>query len=185
MRKVIAVMNMSLDAYCDHTLGVADGETHQHYAEVLRQAGAVLYGRITYGLMEYWRTIVEKPTGEKSTDEFAAIMDKVPKVVFSRTLETLDWESARLATRSLEDEIAALKQAAGKDIYIGSPGLIAQATNLDLIDEFQICIHPVIAGSGLVLFKNISENKILELVKTKTFGCGAVVMYYASAKNKE
>src|SRR5690554_1796704 len=127
MKKLIAAINLTLDGICDHTAVIPDEEIHQHYADLLGNADTVLYGRTTYQLMVYWRTVVEHPTGNKATDEFAVIMDKVPKVVFSRTLEKLTWESARLATGDIEEEVMALKQSShgeSKDILVGSPGLI-------------------------------------------------------------
>jgi dihydrofolate reductase len=178
MRKLIAAINMTLDGFCDHTAVTPDDEIHQHYADLLRKAGAVLYGRITYQLMEYWRTVLENPTGNKSMDDFAYIMDKTPKVVFSRTLTNVDWKSARLAERDIQDEVLALKQQEGKDLYVGSPGLIVSLANLNLIDEYQLCIHPVLSGSGLPLFRNINDRKLLKLINTKTFACGAVILYY-------
>lgn len=184
MRKIIAAINMTLDGFCDHTAVFPDEEIHQHYADLLRSAGAVLYGRITYQLMEYWPTVVKNPTGVKATDEFAVIMDNTPKIVFSRTLKNLEWASAGLATRSLEEEAVALKQQPGRDIFVGSPSLIVSLTELDLIDEYQICIHPVIAGKGLPLFRSISDRIILKLLKTKTFTGGAIVLYYEPVQLK-
>lgn len=128
--------------------------------------------------MEYWRGVLENPTGNKAMDEFAVTIDNIPKVVFSRTLTNVDWESARIATRGLEEEVRALKQQEGKDILAGSPGLIVSLTELGLVDEFQLCVHPVIEGKGLPLFKNINGKVILKLIKTKTFGGGAVLLYY-------
>lgn len=171
-------MNMTLDGFCDHTSGVPDEEIHQHYADLLRSAGAALYGRITYQLMEFWRTVLENPTGDKAMDDFAVAIDKTPKIVFSHTLKNVDWESAKLATQDLEQEVSELKQQSGKDVFVCSPNLIVSLTNLGLIDEYQICIHPVVAGSGLPLFKSISEKIMLKLIKTKTFNGGAVILYY-------
>jgi dihydrofolate reductase len=183
MRKLIAVMNMTLDGFCDHTAMNADDEIHDHYSELLRNAGTVLYGRVTYQLMEYWPTVLKEPTGIKAMDEFAAVMDKVPKVVFSRTLKTLEWESARLAKKELKEEVLELRQQEGKDIFVGSPSLIVGLSQLDLIDEYQLSVHPTIVGSGLQLFKNITDRIDLKLLKTKTFGCGAVMLQYERAKN--
>lgn len=182
MRKLIAAINMTLDGFCDHTYGIADDELHQHYSELLNSAGTILYGRITYQLMEYWPPIVKNPTGNRAIDEFAVIMDKVPKIVFSRTLKKVDWESARIATRSFEEEVLALKQQSDKDIFVGSPSLIVAATQLNLVDQYQLCVHPIIAGKGLLLFKNISDMTFLKLIKTKTFGSGAIVLYYEPDK---
>src|SRR3954467_7006385 len=148
MRKIIAAINMTLDGFCDHTAIIPDEEIHQHYKELLSDADAVLYGRITYQLMEFWQTLVKNPSGEKSIDDFAMAMDKIPKIVFSHTLKNVEWESAKLANRSLEEEVLELKQQSGKDIFVGSRSLIIQLMKLNLIDEFQLCVHPVVAGSG-------------------------------------
>ena len=187
MRKLIAAINMTLDGFCDHTAIIPDEEIHQHYADLLRNSGVVLYGRITYQLMEYWRTLVTNPTGNKTMDEFAIVMDNTPKIVFSHTLKNTDWKSAKLATRTIEEEVLELKQSGNdgsKDILVGSPGLIVALTKLNLIDEYQLCVHPVIAGSGLPLFKNIHDRTILKLIKTKTFSGGTVILYYEPANEK-
>ncbi|QNA46625.1 dihydrofolate reductase family protein [Lacibacter sediminis] len=182
MKKLIAAMNMTLDGFCDHTTMMADDEIHEHYRELLNNAGAVLYGRITYQLMQFWQTILENPTGNKAMDEFATAMDNVTKIVYSRTLQQVDWRNTILKNELIKEEISELKQQTGKDLYVGSPGLIATLTQLQLIDEYQISVHPTVAGSGLVLFKNISERVDLKLLKTKTFGCGAILLYYQTIK---
>lgn len=185
MRKVIAAINMTIDGYCDHTLIEPDEEIHQHYADLLNDASAILYGRTTYQLMEYWREVLQKPTGDKSTDDFAVAIDKVPKIVFSRTLQQVDWESAILAKQGLAETVRELKQTDGdndKNIYVGSPGLIVSLTRLQLVDEYQLCVHPVIAGGGLPLFNNIQQRTTLKLVNTKVFGGGAIILYYEATK---
>jgi len=116
-------------------------------------------------------------------NEFAAAIDKIPKIVFSRTLKNVDpigigWETARVAKRDLKDEVLELKQQSGKDIFVGSRSLIIQLIKLDLIDEFQLCIQPVVAGSGLPLFEGINDRTIFKLVKSKTFKGGSVILYY-------
>lgn len=174
---------MTLDGFCDHTAGIADDEIHQHYKELLSSADAVVYGRITYQLMEFWETVVKNPTGNKAMDEFAVTMDNIPdKVVFSRTLKNVGWRNARVAKQSVKDELWGLKQQEGKNILVGSPSLIVACLNLDLVDEYQFCVHPVILGKGLPLFKNINDKIDLGLIKTKTFGCGAVALYYKPIK---
>jgi dihydrofolate reductase len=184
MRKLIAAINMTLDGYCDHTAITPDEEIHQHYSDLLSDAGVILYGKTTYQLMEFWRTLIEKPSGEKSMDDFALVMDKVPKIVFSRTLKNVDWHSAKLATQSIEKEVLELKQQSGKDVFVGSRSLIIQLMKLNLIDEFQLCVHPVIVGSGLPLFENINDRTTFKLLKTKTFSGGAVILYYEPANKK-
>ena len=182
MRKVIAALNMTLDGFCDHTAGIPDEEIHQHYADLLDNAGVVLYGRITYQLMQYWQTLVKNPSGEKSMDDFAIAMDKIPKIVFSHKLKNTEWESARIAKRDLKDEVLELKQQSGKDILVGSRSLIIQLLKLDLIDEFQLCIYPVVVGSGLPLFDKINARTFFKLLKTKIFGSGSTVLYYEPKK---
>jgi dihydrofolate reductase len=181
MRKVIAAINMTLDGFCDHTAISADDELHQHYADLLSTAGTTLYGRVTYQLMEFWRTLVENPSGEKAMDDFAMVMHNTPKIVFSHTLKAVDWSSATLANQDLEEVVLGLKQSrigGSKDIFVGSRSLIIQLMKLNLIDELQLMVHPVVAGSGLPLFENINERTILKLIKTKSLRSGAVTLYY-------
>ena len=182
MRKTIAAINMTLDGFCDHTAIIPDDEIHQHYADLLSNADTILYGRITFQLMEYWQTVVKNPTGNKSIDEFAVIMDRIPKIVFSHTLKKVEWESAKLANQAIDEEVLELKQQSGKVILVGSRSLILNLMKLNLIDEYQFCVHPVIAGNGLPLFENINDRTILKLIKTKTFSSGAVTLYYEPTK---
>ncbi len=169
---------MTLDGICDHTAGIPDEDLHQHYAGLLDNAGVILYGRTTYLLMQFWQTLLEKPSGQKSMDDFALAIDKIPKIVFSQTLKNTEWDSAKLASRKIEEEILELKLQSGKDILVGSRSLIIQLINLNLIDEFQICIYPMLEGKGLPLFDKIKDRTIFRLLKTKIFDSGAIVLYY-------
>jgi dihydrofolate reductase len=184
MRKLIAAMNMTLDGFCDHTAMIADDEIHQHYNDLLTNAGTLIYGRKTYQLMEsYWPTLVKSPSGNKPMDDFAVLIDNTPKIVYSHTLESISWKNTTLKKEINKDEILQLKQVPGKDILVGSPSLIVALTNLGLVDEFQLGVQPTILGNGLQLFKNIVDRVNLKLVKTKTFNCGAIMLYYQSIKN--
>lgn len=170
---------MTLDGFCDHTAGIPDEEVHQHYTELLGNADGILYGRITYHLMEYWRTVLENPSDKKSMNDFAVAIDRIPKVVFSHTLKATDWKSARLADQGIEEEVSALRRQPGKDILVGSRSLIIQLMKLHLLDELQLCIYPVIAGTALLpLFENINDTTVLERTGTKTFSGGSVLLYY-------
>ena len=183
MRKIIAAINITLDGFCDHTAGIADDELHQHYADLLNSADTIIYGRITYQLMEsYWPTVVKNPTGNKPTDEFAIAIHNISKIVFSKTLKNVEWKNAKLVKRSIKEEVLELRQQEGKDIFVGSPGLISALTKFNLINEYQLCVHPVIAGNGLPLFKNITDRIILKLLKTKTFSAGQIILYYEPIK---
>jgi dihydrofolate reductase len=176
MRKVVAAINMTLDGFCDHTAITPDEEIHQHYTDLLSNAGTILYGRITYQLMGYWQALVKNPSGVKSMDDFAMAIDKVPKVVFSHTLNSVDWESTRIAKRDLKEELLKFKQQPGKDILVGSRSLIIQLMKLGLVDEYQFCVHPVVAGGGFPLFENMNDRTILKLTNAKTFSSGAALL---------
>lgn len=178
MRKLIAAMNMTLDGFCDHTAMIADDEVHQHYTELLRDAGLILYGRKTFELMEFWPTLVANPSGNAAMDEFAVVMDEIPKIVYSRKLKNVDWKTAELKRELVADEIIKLKQQDGKPILAGSPSLIVQLGNLGLIDEYQLGINPTIAASGLALFKGVRDQIDLKLTNTKSFECGIVIHTY-------
>lgn len=174
---------MTLDGFCNHTAMIADDEIHEHYNELLNNGDTLLFGRITYQLMEsYWPTVVKEPTGNKPTDEFAVLIDNISKIVFSRTLQQVDWKNTKLKKELINEEVLELKKQAGKNILAGSPSLITALGQLGLIDEYQLCVHPVVLGSGLPLFKNVKVRIDLKLLKTKTFACGAVALYYEPTK---
>ena len=179
MRKLIAAINMTIDGFCDHTAVIADDELHENANELLKTADTILFGRITYQLMEKsWPPIVKNPTGNKSTDEFAVLIDNISKVVFSHTLKTVEWKNTRVVNNGIKEEVLKLKQQPGKNLLVGSPGLIVELTKLNLIDEYQLSVQPIVLGRGLTLFKNIRNRIDLKLLKTKTLGSGVVVLYY-------
>src|SRR5204863_6024971 len=132
MRKLIAAINMTLDGYCDHTAGIADDEIHQHYNELLSNADTLLYGRITYQLMEsYWPSVVKNPTGNKPMDDFAILIDNISKIVYSRTLNNIEWKNTTLKNKIIKEEILELKKShngGSKNILVGSRGLIVALT---------------------------------------------------------
>ena len=170
---------MTIDGFCDHTAGIADDEIHQHYSEVLRNADTIIWGRITYQLMEgFWPSVVNEPTGDKAIDDFAVLIDDIPKIVYSRTLQRVDWKNTTLKNQISKEEILGLKQQHGKNILVGSPSMIVAFAQLGVVDEYQLCVHPVILGKGLPLFKNINESMSLKLLRTKTFASGVVLLDY-------
>jgi dihydrofolate reductase len=186
MRKIIAAMNMTLDGYCNHQAMIADDEIHDHYNALLRSGDTLIYGRITYQLMEsYWPTVVRTPTGNKPTDDFAVLIDNMQKIVFSHTLKSVDWKNTQLKNELIKEELVGLKQQSGKDILVGSPSLIIALSNLGLIDEYQLGVQPIILGSGLSLFENVKNRVDLKLIKTKTFECGAIFLYYEPTKSRQ
>jgi len=111
MRKLIAAINMTLDGFCDHAAMIADDEIHQHYNEILSHADTLLFGRITYQLMEsYWPSVVKNPTGNKPMDEFAVLIDNISKIVFSHTLNNVDWQNTQLKREVIKEEVLELKR---------------------------------------------------------------------------
>jgi dihydrofolate reductase len=184
MGKVIAAINMTLDGVCDHTVGVVDENLHQHYSDLVNNAGAMLYGRTTYQLMQFWQTLLTNPSDKKSMNDFAFSIDKIKKIVFSNTLKNTGWDTATIANRPLEDTVLELKQQSGQGILIGSRSLIIQLLNSNLIDEFQICIHPMVEGKGLKLFDQIKDRIIFKLIKTKSLNSGVTIFYYEPIRDK-
>lgn len=186
MRKLIASINMTLDGFCDHTAVIADEELHENANELMKTVDTILFGRVTYQLMEKgWPPIVKKPTGIRSMDEFAVLIDNISKIVFSKTLGNVKWKNTRLAKEGIKEEVLELKQSGtktSKNILVGSPSIIVKLMQLNLIDEYQFSIQPIVLGRGLPLFKNISERIDLKLLKTKTLGSGVVIHYYVPAK---
>lgn len=181
MRKVIAAINITLDGFCDHTAVNPDEEVHQHYSDLLNSGGLALYGRTTFELMKFWQDILTNPTGQKEMDDFAKSIDAIPKIVFSNTIKSTNWNTAELASTDLLTYVKMLKQQEGKDVLVGSRSILNQLLEQNLLDELQLCIHPVIAGSGLPLFT--TSRKELVLSKTKIFKSGAVLHYYNPSKH--
>jgi dihydrofolate reductase len=135
--------------------------------------------------MESYRpSVVKNPTGNKPRDEFAVIIDNISKIVFSRTLKNVDWKNTKLKKEIIKEEVLELKQQAGKNILVGRPSLIVALTQFDLIDEYRLGVQPIVLGSGLPLFKNVKDRVNLKLLKTKTFDCGEVTLYYEPTKNE-
>ncbi len=109
MRKLIAAMNMTLDGVCDHTVMGADDEVHQHYTDLLRSADTIIYGRKTFQLREFWPPLVKEPSGNKAMDDFAVAIDEIDKIVYSRTLKTVDWRNTELKSEIVKDDLVELK----------------------------------------------------------------------------
>ena len=181
MRKVVFGINMTLDGGCDHTNGIADDELHEYFTELLRNADIEILGRNTYHLMyPYWHEVAVNQSGTKVINEFARTFDSIPKIVFSTTLKNVDWNNTSLMHSNLQEEIVKLKQQPGKSIEIGSINIASQLTQLGLIDEYHIVVHPIVARKGPRLFEleDMKVNLHLKLVGTKTFHSGVVALHY-------
>lgn len=178
MRKVVFAINITIDGYCGHETGIADDELHQHFTGLLRDSDVEIIGRNTYHLMyPYWHDVAVNQSETKTVNEFAVAYDAIPKIVFSTTLKSVEWNNATLRRSGLREEILKLKQQPGKNIGIGSLNIASQVAGWDLIDEYHFVVHPIIAGRGPRLFEAGGEH-MLKLVSSKTFGSGAVALHY-------
>ncbi len=182
MRKVIASPFVTLDGFMAGPQGEIDWNEPYFDEEMANYVGkqfdsvdTIFFGRVTYQLFaQYWPT-----QGVKDDPVFAEKMNTLPKIVFSRTLEKVEWNNTRLVKDHVLEEIQALKQQSGRDIVIdGSAGLIHSLTNLGLIDEYRLRIHPVVLGSGVPLFKDLKDQMSLKLVESKPFRSGVVILHY-------
>ena len=178
MRKVTFAINITLDGYCGHESGIADDEVHEYFTGLLRDSGVEILGRNTYHLMyPYWHDVAVNQSETEVINEFARTFDSIPKIVFSTTLKSVEWNNTTLLHSNLREEIMKLKAQPGKNISIGSLNIASQVAGWDLIDEYFLVFHPVIAGKGPRLFESV-ENLTLKLVGSKTFRSGVVALHY-------
>jgi len=185
VRKLIFSMGVSLDGFIAGPGGeidwtVPDDELHRFHNEQTRELGAHLLGRRLYEEMLVWETAGRDPSVGDTETEFARIWQALPKIVFSRTLEAVEG-NARLAAADLDEEVAALKEAPGKDLAVGGAGLASSALREGLLDELQLFVRPVVLGGGTRFFPQLDERIGLELVETRTFGSRVVYLRYAVA----
>lgn len=184
MRQIVVHMSVSLDGFFegpDHDISWnhVDDELHAHMNEHLATMGAFIEGRVTYELMEaYWPTADQDPDSPAVMKEFAGIWRTVPKVVFSRTLQQVG-PNATLLSEVDPDEIRALKQQPGGDMTLGGVDLVETFRRLDLVDEYRLYVNPVVIGRGRRLFESTDSPTDLQLVETRRFGSGVVLLHYA------
>jgi len=190
MRKVVVSMNVTIDGF----MSGPDCELDWHFqswteemseclCEQLSRADTILLGRVTYGAMaRYWPSQAMNSAYPREDIAFAEMMNNYPKIVFSKTLTTAGWNNSRLVKGNILNEISQLKQMPGKDIIIyGSGRIVSALAQLNLIDEYVLWVHPVILGEGRPLFR-LHSKRNLELIKTRTFKTGVVILYYQQLK---
>ena len=179
MRPLRYSINVTLDGCCDHRAGVTDEELHRYWAENLAQADALLFGRVTYEMMqEAWRLSTRTVAMPDWTEPFARTIDAAKKYVVSSTLNQVDW-NAELIRGDLGQAVQQLKQEPGKGLFTGGVTLPLALAELGLIDEYEFVVHPRLAGHGPALLSGLSKWIDLKLVSLKEFGSGAVAMRYA------
>src|ERR687895_2547153 len=178
MRPLRYSINVTLDGCCDHRVMIPDEDLHRHAAENLAQADALLFGRVTYEMMEAaWRQPVPAGARPEWVESFARTIDAATKYVVSSTLDRVDW-NAELVRGDVGKAVQQLKREAGKGLFTGGVKLPLALAELGLIDEYEFVVHPRIAGHGPTLFAGLSKRVDLKLVNRLEFGSGAVAMRY-------
>ncbi|MFC4102578.1 dihydrofolate reductase family protein [Paenibacillus xanthanilyticus] len=191
MRKLVLFLHASLDGFVEGPNGAMDigwvsydEDLAKHAAQILSTADTVIWGRRTYQMMfDYWPTVPSNPSSSQHELEHAAWIEQTSKVVFSKTLDNVEWSNSRLVKENVKEEILNLKEQPGKDIVIlGSPRFAHHVMGLDLVDEYKITVSPVLIGSGLPLFQGLQEKTHLKLIENKTFDSGAIGLYYKTVR---
>ena len=182
MRKLIYSMSVSLDGFIagpggDFDWSAPDEEQHRFHNEQTSELGGHLLGRRLYETMVYWETADEDPSITDYAREFAGIWKALPKVVFSRTLESVEGNT-RLVREGLAEEVGRLKEEPGEDLAVGGAGLASACVKLGLVDEFRPFVYPVVVGEGTPFFPALDAGIDLELVETRTFGSRVVYLRY-------
>ena len=181
MRNVIFAINITLDGCCDHTKITADDETLEYFTNLMRDVDLQVFGRKTYQLMvPYWPEVAKNQSATKADHEFAEAFDSVNKLVFSRSLDSVEGRNTRIVRTNLHDEIVKLKQEPGKNILVGGVDIPSQLMELGLVDEYRFVVSPIIAGEGRRLLEGVSlrERLHLKLVESKNFKSGCVALRY-------
>jgi len=187
MGKVIYLMNVTLDGFVetpDHSLdwGKVDDELHAFFNQQSREAGAFVYGRKVYEVMAaYWPTGESNPASTPVMVEFARIWNPKPKVVFSTTLTSVDWNS-RLARGDVGEELERIRAEIDGDLEVAGPNLAAQFIRRGLVDEYRMVVHPVLIGAGTPYFPPLDRQIDLELVESQRFASGVVYHRYLAAR---
>jgi dihydrofolate reductase len=182
MRPLRYSINVTLDGCCDHRAGVTDEELHRYWAENLAQADALLFGRVTYKMMEEaWRLSTRTVAMPDWTEPFARTIDAAKKYVVSSTLNQVDW-NAELIRGDLGQAVQQLKQEPGKGLFTGGVTLPLALAELGLIDEYEFVVHPRLVGHGPTLFAGLSKLVDLKLVDRIEFGSGAVALRYETRR---
>ncbi|NRF40217.1 dihydrofolate reductase family protein [Pedobacter foliorum] len=180
MRKVSFCMNISLDGYCDHTLGEPSEELMEYFVGMMDDVDLLFYGRIMYELMfPYWADVAKNRSGSVAEVRFAERLVSIDKVVVSRSLENVDGNTT-IIQKDPVAELRKLKQRPGKTISVDTVSILPELVAAGLVDEFHLVVHPVMAGRGRHLLSagSLPETFKLELVETKIFKNGCVALYY-------
>jgi dihydrofolate reductase len=178
-------INVTLDGCVDHREGIADEETHAFFTHLMDQSGAMLWGRVTYEMMEgYWPAVARgDEAAPPAVREWAVKLDAKPKYVVSSTRTNFPWTNSHHIAGDLATGVQKLKDATPAGVLLGSGKLATELDRLDLIDEYKFLVHPRIAGHGPTLYESgLPSTRRLELVSAMPLQCGAVAMHYRRAR---
>ena len=181
MRNVIFAINITLDGCCDHTKQFVDEEKLEYFTHLTREVDMHVFGRKTYQLMvPYWPEILKNQSETKADTEFARAFVSTNKIVFSRSLDSVEDRNTRIVRGNLQDEILKLKQESGKNIMAGGVEIPSQLIELGLVDEYRVVVQPIVAGAGRRLLEdvNLPESLHLKLVESKVLKSGCVALRY-------
>ena len=172
-------LNVTLDGCCDHRVGIADDELLDYFTELMDAAGAMLWGRITYELMESaWPEVARDENAPRATREWARKLEAKPKYVVSSSRRDFPWNNTFRVEGDLHEAVRQLKEKTPQGVLVGSPMLSAALERLGLIDEYRLVLHPVLAGHGPTLFQGLEPSRQLELVSTKRLKSGVLALHY-------
>jgi dihydrofolate reductase len=172
-------LNVTLDGCCDHRAGIADDELHDYWTQLMDAAGAMLWGRVTYELMESaWPAVAHDEHAPRATREWAQKLEAKAKYVVSTTRSDFPWNNTFRIEGDLHEAVRQLKEKTPQGVLVGSPTLSAALERLGLIDEYRLVLHPVLAGHGPTLFQGLEPSRQLELVSTKPLKSGALALHY-------
>ena len=181
-------INVTLDGCVDHREGIADDETHAFFTRLMDESGAMLWGRVTFEMMEsFWPAVARgKQEVPPAIREWAVKLEAKPKFVVSSTRKDFSWNNSHLITGELRAGIQALKDATPAGVLLGSGQLATELDRLELIDEYKILVHPRIVGHGPTLYQSgLPNTRQLELISVKPLRNGAVAMHYRRAANSD
>lgn len=179
MGLLIFALNVTLDGCIDHRQGIADDELHDYFTELMDAAGAMLFGRTTYELMEdAWPAVARDEAAPRASREWARKLEAKPKYVVSTSRRDFAWHNTFHIDGDLHEAVRHLKEKTPDGVLVGSHKLSAALEQMRLIDEYRIVVHPVFAGHGPTLFQGLAPSRQLDLVSTHRLKSGVMAMHY-------
>ena len=175
-------LNVTLDGCCDHREAIADDALLRYYTRMMDGVGGMLFGRVTYEMMESaWPAVARDPKARPAFRAWARKLEAKPKYVVSATRRDFPWSNTFRVEGDLHQAVTQLKEKTPRGVLVGSPMLGAALERLGLIDEYRLVVHPVLAGHGPTLFQGLERSRRLELLSTKRFASGAIAAHHRRA----